>query len=90
MRDTLLSRNEFNLQIIKNFATEIEKQYDYALSYFYDKIDTGMYNDIIEPIKNTLNIFCTKAKPILEKLKNYRDENDNRFRGISLSKRARI
>ena len=79
--DTLLGTKEFNLLKVKNFATKIEEQYDYSLSYFYDKIETQTYNDIIEPIRNTLNIFCTKTKPILEKLKEYRDERDVRNRG---------
>jgi hypothetical protein len=78
--DTLLGAKEFNLIKIKNFATKIEEQYDYSLSYFYDMIETQMYNDIIEPIQKTLNIFCTKTKPILEKLKEYRDEQDVRNR----------
>jgi hypothetical protein len=80
VRDSLLNSKEFNLQVVKNFAIEIENEYDYALSYFYDKIETKMYIEIIEPIQNTLNIFCTKIQPILEKFKKYRDEQDGRIR----------
>ena len=55
-------------------ANEIENEYDYSLSYFYDAMEKGMYIEIINPIKNTLNIFCKKIKQNLEKLKIYRDE----------------
>lgn len=55
-------------------AKEIEKEYEYALSYFYDAMEKRLYLEILEPIKNTINIFCKKVGYSLRKLKNYKDE----------------
>jgi len=71
--DQLLGCKTFNLLIVSSFATRIEQEYKYALSYFYDNLEKGMYFDIIEPIKKTLSLFCKKVEVILRGLKNYRE-----------------
>ena len=80
MRDQLLGCKTFNLLTVNAFAVQIEKEWDYVLSYFYDKLETGMYTEIINPIKKTLNLFCKRVNFILRELKKYKDENDGRFR----------
>jgi len=65
----LLGSKEINLILVENVANKIEREYKYALSYFYERFETGMYVEIIDPIKNTLGIFCKKVAPILLDLK---------------------
>jgi len=90
VRDQLLGCKVFNLQVANAFAIQIEKDWDYALSYFYDKLETGMYSEIINPIKNTLNLFCKNVTTTLQQLKRYRDENNGRYRRLSVSHKNRI
>lgn len=86
----MLGLKEINLLIVKSFATSIEREYNYSISYFYDAMEKKMYIEIIEPIRKTIQLFCKKVKPTLLKLKKYKDENERRIRRISVFNKKRI
>ena len=76
-----------DLGFVGRLARELEKEYDYVLSYFYDAMEKDFRGDILKTIKNSTTMLCNKINWIINEINEYGDENGRRF---SLSERERI
>jgi len=62
----LLSVKYLNLGLAWWIAKQIETEYDYALSYFYDALEHNFMGDVIRVINNTRNLLCSRAKIFID------------------------
>jgi len=73
--DELLECKTVDLSIVEGIAKALEREYDYAISYFYDAMEKDWKGDILKCIDNATSLLCDRINyiiRIIEDIKNGR------------------
>ncbi len=52
-------------------ANNIEREYNYTLSYFYDAMEKDFKGDILTVIQNSISILCERLEWIIHNIADY-------------------
>jgi hypothetical protein len=69
--EELLGCKEIDLGFVVWTAQNLEREYNYVLSYFYDAMEKDFKGDILVVIKNTVSILCDKITWIIHNINDY-------------------
>ena len=68
----LLGCKTVDIGFVIRTSKELEREYDYVLSYFYDAMANNFKGDIIKSIKNSVNLLCKRINWILINISEYK------------------
>lgn len=69
-----------NILELNRIAREMERAYDYVLSYIYESLEIIYKEGIIKLEKNAMNLLCKKMKIIISEIEELKNEHELRLR----------